>query len=57
MRVLWAVDANTLTAHVFEQPGIDGYRITKTVNLAEVLTLDFAPELAVELLELTFIEA
>jgi hypothetical protein len=57
VRVLWAVDANTLTAHVFEQPGIDGYRITKTVNLAEVLTLDFAPELAVGLLELTFIEA
>jgi Uma2 family endonuclease len=55
VKVLWVIDVNTLETHVFEHPGIDGYREQRVVGPSDILVPDFAPELAVKLSELTLI--
>ena len=55
MKALWVIDVNTLETHQFSHPGIDGYKIIKTIRPNEVLVPDFAPELAMKLSELELI--
>jgi Uma2 family endonuclease len=55
VRALWVIDVNTLETHVFEHPGIDGYRLSRMVGPDELLAPDFAPELGVKLNQLPLI--
>ncbi len=55
VKALWVVDVNTLETHVFGEAGIDGYRLARIVGSTELLVPDFAPELAVKLVELPLI--
>jgi Uma2 family endonuclease len=52
IRELWAIHAVRLETRIFREPGPDGYRFTKTLPAAELLTPILLPGLAVRLADL-----
>jgi Uma2 family endonuclease len=49
IRELWVIDAVKLACHIHRRPGIEGYEDKQIVASDGVLSLGFAPELAVSL--------
>ena len=49
VRELWAIDVETLQAHIFTEPSPEGYQERRLVEPSEVLSPGFAPELAMKM--------
>ena len=49
---LWVINVNTLQTHVYSGPAPEGYLNMRTVGPDETLAPDFAPELALKLVNL-----
>jgi Uma2 family endonuclease len=55
LKELWAIDADSLQTHVFSKPSKEGFLERHLVEPNELLSLAFAPEIAVKLAELPLI--
>jgi len=55
VRELWVIDAVRLETHIHRRPGIEGYQEKQLIPADAELAPDFAPELAVKLVELELI--
>lgn len=55
VRELWVMNADKLVTHVYRAPGIEGYQELHDLQSDTMVTPDFAPSLAVRLVDLELI--